>query len=104
MLLKLFNLSELHKSSFFYLILNTTYNFADKLIGPIFVVYLQGFGLSHFQIGLLMSISSWLTCLLDFPTGNISDLKLTQLERVLLGQNRPDAPNRQEDRTNERTD
>ncbi len=65
----------LSRHSKLYLLLKGGYNFADKLIGSNFVIFLKSHSLSSTQIGILLAVSSWVTSLLDFPTGNISDLQ-----------------------------
>ena len=65
----------LSKPSRIYLLFEGAFNFADKIIVPIFVVFLQSFNLTPAQIGVLLSVSNWVTAFLDFPTGALSNLK-----------------------------
>ena len=65
----------LSKPSRIYLLFEGAFNFADKTIAPVFVVFLQSFSLTSAQIGVLLSVSNWVTAFLDFPTGALSDLK-----------------------------
>jgi len=72
----------LSKPSRIYLLFEGTFNFSDKIIASVFVVFLQSFSLTSAQIGILLSISNWVTAFLDFPTGALSDLKGRKLTSV----------------------
>ncbi len=81
--MKIFNNIKLSKPSVIFLTLVTSQNFADKLTGPIFIIFLAEHNLSSTQIGILLGIATWVTGVLDFPTGNLSDIKGRKKSSIL---------------------